>query len=93
MATPPLTPDNDYSEAESSIARSDAKVQQNDALGLLYSLFPQNALAALPYAKRVSITSESIGATFEGIVLELPGRPKTFYVDGKSAAHVNLRER
>ncbi|KAF7797881.1 hypothetical protein EIP86_009087 [Pleurotus ostreatoroseus] len=92
IATPPLTPDDDFGENEASIARSDIKSQQNDALSFLYSLFPQNALDALPYAKRVSITSESMGATFDGVLLELPGRPKTFYVDGKSAAHVNLRE-
>ena len=88
-----MTPDDDFGENEASIARSDIKSQQNDALSFLYSLFPQNALDALPYAKRVSITSESMGATFDGVLLELPGRPKTFYVDGKSAAHVNLRER
>ncbi|RXW25573.1 hypothetical protein EST38_g251 [Candolleomyces aberdarensis] len=47
---------------------------------------------ALPYAKRVSISAPNLGADFDGVVLELPGKPKTLYVDGKGAAAVNLRE-
>ncbi|KAG2015502.1 hypothetical protein CC2G_008770 [Coprinopsis cinerea AmutBmut pab1-1] len=56
------------------------------------TLFPQHGLKALPYAKRVSISAPNLGAEFEGVVLELPGQPKTLYVDGKRAAAVNLRE-
>jgi hypothetical protein len=33
-----------------------------------------------------------MGISFDGVVLELPGKPKTFYVDCKSAEVVNLRE-
>lgn len=34
-----------------------------------------------------------MNASFDGVVLELPGKPKTLYVDGKSAEIVSLRER
>jgi hypothetical protein len=34
-----------------------------------------------------------MGASFDGVVLELPGQPKTLYVDGNSAQSVSLRER
>jgi hypothetical protein len=57
------------------------------------TLFPNHGLKALPYAKRVSISTPNLGADFDGVVLELPGKPKTLYVDGKGAAAVNLRER
>ena len=57
------------------------------------TLFPQDGLKALPYAKRVSISAPNLGADFDGVVLELPGKPKTLYVDGKGAPVVNLRER
>jgi hypothetical protein len=33
-----------------------------------------------------------MGADFEGVVLELPGQPKTLYIDGKRAPNVCLRE-
>lgn len=91
LLTPPLTPDNisDGGGSLSSIHTS----QNNAALDFLSTIFPRNALGALPFAKSVSITSPDIGATFEGVVLELPNKPKTFYVDGKCAGHVNLRER
>jgi len=56
------------------------------------TLFPNHGLKALPYAKRVSISTPNLGAEFDGVVLELPGKPKTLYVDGKGAAAVNLRE-
>ena len=85
LATPPLTPD-DFLE--------DVSVKSNDdALELLTALFPNHALAALPYAKSVSISSPEMETSFDGVVLELPGRPKTFYVDSKSAEVVNVRER
>jgi hypothetical protein len=90
LITPPLTPD-DNDGVYDGVSATDVK-QQNDALDFLSTLFPRNALSALPYAKSVSISAPGLGASFEGVVLELPGKPKTFYVDGKSAAHVNLRE-
>jgi len=84
LATPPLTPD-DFTD--------DVSVQSNDdALGLLTTLFPNDAMTAILYAKSVSISSPEMGTSFDGVVLELPGRPKTFYVDGKSAEIVNVRE-
>jgi len=84
LATPPLTPD-DFIE--------DVSVKSNDdALELLTTLFPNHAMTALPYAKSVSISSPEMGTSFDGVVLELPGGPKTFYVDGKSAEIVNVRE-
>ncbi len=91
ILTPPLTPDG-VEEGDGSIAAISAK-QHNDALDFLSTLFPRNALGALPYAKRVNISSPNLGAAFDGVVLELPGKAKTLYVDGKSAADVNLRER
>jgi hypothetical protein len=56
------------------------------------TLFPHHGLAALPYAKSVAISAPNMGAAFDGVVLELPGQPKTLYVDGKSAQSVSLRE-
>ena len=88
MATPPLTPDDVDDDGDSISAK-----QQNSALEFLSTLFPRNALGALPHAKSVQISAPNLGAAFDGVVLDLPGRPKTLYVDGKSAAHVNLRER
>jgi len=56
------------------------------------TIFPQHGMKALPYAKRVAISAPNLVVDFEGVVLELPGKPKTLYVDGKRAASVNLRE-
>ncbi len=85
IATPPLTPDD---------ATEDVSVKSiDDSLELLTTLFPDHAIKALPYAKSVSISSPEMGTSFDGVVLELPGGPKTFYVDGKSAEVVNVRER
>jgi len=58
----------------------------------LTTLFPRSGLTALPYAKSVAISSPEMGAAFDGVVLEMPGKPKTLYVDGKGAEHVKLRE-
>ena len=66
---------------------------RNDALDFLMTVFPHQGLSALPHAKTVSISAPNLGVDFSGIVLELPGSPKTLYVDGKSAASVSLRER
>jgi hypothetical protein len=85
LATPPLTPDDSI---------EDFSVNSNDdALELLTTLSPDHALKVLPYAKSVSISSPEMGTSFDGVVLELPGAPKTFYVDGKSTEVVNVRER
>ncbi|PCH43883.1 hypothetical protein WOLCODRAFT_90574 [Wolfiporia cocos MD-104 SS10] len=90
IATPPLTPD-DAGAGTSSVAAISAS-QRDAALDFLSALFPRNALGALPYAKSVQISAPNLGASFDGVVLELPAKPKTLYVDGKSAANVNLRE-
>lgn len=95
LSTPPLTPDDDDSDFGSLSERSLPVVpkEQNDALDFLMALFPHQGLQALPYAKKVSISAPNIGAAFEGVVLNLPGKPKTLYVDGKSAESISLRER
>jgi len=82
--TPPLTPDDFIEEV---LVKSN-----NDALELLTTLFPNHAMTALPYARSVSISSPGMGTSFDGVVLEAPGEPKTFYVDGKSAEVVYVRE-
>ncbi|KAI0093424.1 ornithine decarboxylase antizyme-domain-containing protein [Irpex rosettiformis] len=91
LSTPALTPDDNDESDGGSISGMSAK-EGNEALDFLSTLFPKNALGALPYAKKVTIDAPDLGASFDGVVLSLPGKPKTFYVDGKSAAHVNLRE-
>ena len=84
LATPPLTPDD--STEHVSVRSND------DALELLTTLFPNHGITALKYARSVSVSSLEMGISFDGVVLELPGKPKTFYVDCKSAEVVNLRE-
>lgn len=91
LATPPLTPDDDDDD-DSSESGSDLGQTSDDALELLATLFPRDAVNALPHAKRVSISSPGLGASFDGVVLTLPGKPRTLYVDGKSAEIVSLRE-
>ncbi|KAK7472642.1 hypothetical protein VKT23_000755 [Stygiomarasmius scandens] len=56
------------------------------------TLFPRHGLDMLPHAKSISISSPNMNASFEGMVLDLPGKPKTLYVDAKSAQAVSLRE-
>lgn len=92
LDTPPLTPDNGSEYSVGSVSPGTSKIRQKDALDLLVNLFPRHGASALSYAKNVSISSPSIGGKFDGIVLELPGKPRTLYVDGKSAQLVNLRE-
>ncbi|CDO69286.1 hypothetical protein BN946_scf184976.g5 [Trametes cinnabarina] len=87
IATPPLTPDDAPEEGSGSLSALGAKQS-----AFLSALFPRNALSAAPYAKSVSISTPGEDTTFEGVVLSLPNTPKTFYVDGKHAADVNLRE-
>jgi len=86
LATPPLTPDDGI---DGGRIRTN---QSSDALDFLLTLFPQHGLAALPFARSVAISAPNMGAAFDGVVLELPGQPKTLYVDGKSAQSVSLRE-
>ncbi|KAI0035894.1 ornithine decarboxylase antizyme-domain-containing protein [Vararia minispora EC-137] len=88
-STPPLTPDSSF---DSLHERSSSAQSNEDALDILAALFPNDAARALPHARRVAISSPEMGAAFDGVVLELPGKPRTLYVDGKGAAIVNLRE-
>lgn len=83
LETPPSTPD--VASGSNSIADW---VSQD--LQFLKEIFP-TATRALPYAKSVEITQD--GMTWDGFVLELPGRPKTLYVCGRGAEKVQLRER
>jgi len=90
LATPPLTPETPPTDGTFS-AVSDR--QSDDALDFLATLFPHDALAALPFAKNVTVSSPETGITaIEGVVLELPGKPKTLYVDGKVTENIDLRE-
>jgi len=91
ISTPPLTPDDgsDYSDrCESPYASTQ---QQKDALDFLMTLFP-GGLKALPYAKSINISAPNLGSAFNGMVLDLPGRSRTLYVDAKNAESVSLRE-
>jgi len=91
IPTPPLTPDGDDDDVDESISGSDRK-ESKDALDFLLTIFPRHGLDALPYARSVVISAPNMGATFDGVVLELPGKPKALYVDGKAAQSVSLRE-
>ncbi|KAJ7594783.1 ornithine decarboxylase antizyme-domain-containing protein [Mycena floridula] len=92
-STPPLSPDSgSESSVDSSSSHSIYDKSPRDALDFLITLFPRNGISALSHATNVSICSEQIGRTFDGVVLELPGKPRTLYVDGKSAESVSLRE-
>lgn len=88
LATPPLTPDNG-----SPVSTSVSDKHQKDGLDFLMTIFPRHGLAALPYSRSVAISAPNLGAAFDGVVLQLPGKPKTLYVDGKSAQSVSIRER
>ncbi|KAJ7462193.1 ornithine decarboxylase antizyme-domain-containing protein [Mycena galericulata] len=89
LATPPLTPDNG-SDGGPSPAVSDKN--QKDALDFLMTIFPRHGVGALAYSRSVAISAPNMGAAFDGVVLQLPGQPKTLYVDGKSAQSVSIRE-
>jgi len=84
--TPPLTPDDEDDDDKMPEKHSD------DALEFLLQIFPQDGLSALSFAKSISISAPNMGMTFEGVCVELPGQPKTLYVDGKNAESVSLRE-
>lgn len=89
IATPPLTPDDD----EDSIASDMIANHSKDALDLLLAIFPRDGLSILPFAKSVIVTAPNLGASFDGVVLDLPGKTKTLYVDGQNAQAVSFRER
>ncbi|KAF9648564.1 hypothetical protein BDM02DRAFT_3096198 [Thelephora ganbajun] len=90
LVTPPLSLDESES-AEGGVSAISAK-QTKATLDLLAMLFPRSALSAMPYAQGVSISSPNLGTVFDGVILDLPEEPKTLYIDGKNAQHVNLRE-
>ncbi|KAJ7346523.1 ornithine decarboxylase antizyme-domain-containing protein [Mycena albidolilacea] len=87
LATPPLTPDNG-----SPVSPAVSDNHEKDALDFLMTIFPRHGLAALPHSKSVAISAPNMGAAFDGVVLQLPGKPKTLYVDGKSAQSVSIRD-
>jgi hypothetical protein len=85
LETPPHSPEDRTSSGGPNAGA-------DDALALLSALFPRDAARALSHARKVSIDAPQLGAAFSGVVLALPGRARTLYVDGKAAAEVNLRE-
>jgi len=87
LVTPPLS----LEDSEGGVSAISAE-QTKATLEFLTSLFPRNALSALPYAQGVSVSSPNLGTVFDGIILDLPEKTKTLYIDGKNAQHVNLRE-
>jgi len=87
LSTPPLTPDNG-SPTSSAVS----SMRQNDALDFLMTIFPRQGLSAAPFSRGVAISAPNIGVAFDGVVLQLPNKPKTLYVDGKSAQSVSIRE-
>jgi hypothetical protein len=95
LQTPPLTPpDNLNGGGGSGGGANGVRTKQaKDALDFLLTIFPRDGLTALPFARGVAISAPNMGAAFDGVVLELPGKAKTLYVDGKSAESVSLRER
>lgn len=88
LPTPPLTPDDDAGSTPCSLAGR----QSNDALDLLLNIFPRNGVGLLSYAKSVCLSAPDLGVSFDGIMLESPGEPKTLYIDGKNASAVGFRE-
>jgi len=90
LVTPPLSLE-DSENAEGGISAISAK-QTKATLDLLTTLFPRNALSAMPHAQGVSVSSPNLGTVFDGVILDCPGKPKTLYIDGKNAQHINLRE-
>ena len=91
LVTPPLSL-GDSDSAEGGISAISAK-QTKTTLDFLATLFPRNALSAMPYAQGVSVSSPKLGTVFSGVILDLPGKAKTLYIDGKNTQDVNLRER
>ena len=92
LPTPPLTPDDD-DDGDGSGASGITTRHSKDALDFLLNIFPRDGLSLLPFAKSVVVSAPNMGTSFDGVVLELPGKSKTLYVDGKNAPAVSLRER
>jgi hypothetical protein len=90
LVTPPLSLGGSDSE-EGGVSAISAK-QTKATLDFLTTLFPRNALSAMPHAQGVSVSAPGLGTVFDGVILNLPGKPKTLYIDGKDAQHINLRE-
>ncbi|KAL0575510.1 hypothetical protein V5O48_006465 [Marasmius crinis-equi] len=92
-STPPLTPDDGSDCSSIGVGSPEIGPQHpKDALEFLMTVFPRHGLTAMPYAKNVSISAQTLGSSFEGMVLDLPGQTKTLYVDAKNAESVSLRE-
>lgn len=88
-----VTPPHSLEDSESVEGVSAISARQTDAtLDFLTTLFPRNALSAMPHAQGVSVSSPNLGTVFDGVILDLPGKPKTLYIDGKNAQHFSLRE-
>lgn len=88
-----VTPPRSFDDSENAEGVSAISAKQSEAiLDLLSTLFPRNALSAMPHAQGVSVSSPNLGTVFDGVILNLPGKPKTLYIEGKNAQHINLRE-
>jgi len=87
LVTPPLS----VEDSEGGVSAISAE-QARATLEFLSVLFPRNALSAMPYAQGVSVSSPNLGTVFDGVILDLPEKTKTLYIDGKNAQQVNLRE-
>jgi len=93
IATPPLTPDDDEEDEDGGNWASGITTEHSkDALELLLNFFPHDGMKMLPFAKSVTVSAPNMGTTFDGLVVKLPGQPKTLYVDGQNAETVSLRE-
>lgn len=92
-STPSLTPDSDSDDPIINGGPLISHVDHTDALDFLMAVFSRHGLSALPHSRSVTISAPNMGVEFNGVVVHVPGTPKTFYVDGKSAQSVNLRER
>ncbi|KAI6040269.1 ornithine decarboxylase antizyme-domain-containing protein, partial [Pisolithus marmoratus] len=89
LPTPPLTPDDgDNDDVDKSGASGIITGNSKDALDLLLNIFPHNGVTLLPFAKSIVVSAPNMGTSFDGVVLELPGKSKTLYVDGKNAPAV-----
>lgn len=89
LLTPPLTPDDSDASGTHGMLTKHSK----DALDLLLIIFPRDGLSILPFAISVVVSVPNMGVTFDGVVLDLPAKSRTLYIDGKNAPAVSLRER
>ena len=87
-----VTPPPSLEDREGGVSAISAK-QIEATLDFLTTLFPWSALSAMSHAQGVSVSSANLGTAFDGVILDLPEKTKTLYIDGKNAQHVNLRER